>query len=87
MTPHQAIQMKIAELNEALLSAHPTMPTLLRDIHQNLKLDPELTTLLTAGEVSIIVRGLSVQTQTTITTSILSKSKGKASSKISVDDI
>ena len=87
ISEHTALSIKISELHDAILTAHPQMPTLLRDIHQNLKLDPELTTLLTPEEVSIIVRGLSVQTQTTITTSILSKSKGKAASKMSVDDI
>lgn len=87
VTQHEAISLKIAELEAALLTAHPTMPTLLRDIHSNLKQDPEIVTLLSQKDVSIIVKGLSAQTQTSIVTSILSKSKGKAASKISVDDI
>ena len=87
MTPHEIISLKIAELSASILSAHPSMPTLLRDIHQNLKLDPDLVTILTPEEVSQIVKGLSLQTQTTITTSILSGSKGKSLKKLSVDDI
>lgn len=86
-TAHEALSIKIAELEQTLITAHPSMPTLLRVIHGNLKQDPELTTLLSAEEVSVIVRGLSFQTQTTITTSILTKGKGKALSKVSVDDI
>lgn len=87
MTPHEAISIKIGELYDAVQKTLPNMPTLLRDIHSNLKQDPELVTLLSPEEVSIIVSGLSKQTQTTITTSILSGSKGKALKKISVDDI
>ena len=87
MTPHEIIQLKISELQLAVQATLPNMPTLLRDIHSNLKQDPELVTLLTPNEVSIIVSGLSKQTQTTITTSILSGSKGKSLKKISVDDI
>lgn len=86
-TQHEAISIKIAELYNSVQSSLPNMPTLLRDIHSNLKQDPELVTLLTPEQVSIIVSGLSKQTQTTITTSILSGSKGKSLKKISVDDI
>lgn len=87
ISEHTALSLKIAELHQSILDVHPSMPTLLRDIHQNLKLDPANVTLLSPEEVAIIVKGLSIQTSTTITTSILSKSKGKAASKISVDDI
>jgi hypothetical protein len=86
-TQHEAISIKIQELYNAVQSTLPNMPTLLRDIHSNLKQDPELVTLLTPEQVSIIVSGLSKQTQTTITTSILSGNKGKSLKKISVDDI
>jgi len=87
MSPHEIISIKIAELYEAVQQTLPNMPTILRTIHANLKTDPELVTLLSSNEVSIIVSGLSKQTQTTITTSILSGTKGKSLKKISVDDI
>ena len=87
MTPHEIISLKISELDQALKESSPTMPTLLRDIHKSLSLDPENVTLLSPQEVAIIVNGLSKQTQTIITTSILSGSKGKSLKKISVDDI
>lgn len=87
ITSYEAISIKIAELESALLSADPMMPHLLRDIHQNLKQDPDNVTILTPEQVAVIVSGLSQQTQTIITTSILSGSKGKPLKKISVDDI
>lgn len=88
MTPHENISLKIAELSSSLLSSHPSMPSLLRDIHHNLKQDPELVTLLSPSEVAAIVSGLSKQTQTTISTQILSsKSKGKKVSDLSDDDL
>ena len=87
MTPNEIISLKIAELQTAVLQTLPNMPTLLRDIHQNLRNDPEIVTLLTPQQVAIIVSGLSKQTQTTITTQVLSGSKGKSLKKISVDDI
>ena len=86
-TPHELLSLKIAELNESIISVHPSMPTLLREIHGNLKQDPELTALLSPAEVAIIIAGLSKQTQTTITTSILSGTKGKSLKQISIDDI
>ena len=87
LTPHEIISLKIAELQTAVLQTLPNMPSLLRDIHQNLRNDPEIVTLLTPPQVAIIVSGLSKQTQTTITTQVLSGSKGKSLKKISVDDI
>ena len=86
-TSHLEISIKIAELEDTLKSAHPSMPTLLREIHRNLQQDPEIVTLLTSEEVSIIVRGLSAQTNVTITTSIVSGGKGKAMKKMTMDDI
>ena len=41
------IKSKLDELEQALLSAHPTLPTLLRDIHTTLKKQPEQVTLMT----------------------------------------
>lgn len=87
ITSYEAISLKVSELQASLLAADPMMPHLLRDIHQTLKQDPENVTLLTSDQVAIIVSGLSKQTQTTITSSILSGSKGKSLKKVSVDDI
>lgn len=87
MTPHEAISLKILELDASLKASTPNMATLLREVHQNLRLDPDIVTLLSPEEVSIIVSGLSKQTQTQIITAITSGGKGKSLKKISIDDI
>jgi len=87
MTPHEIISLKIQELYDSVQQTLPNMPTILRDIHTNLRQDPELVTLLSPEQVSVIVSGLSKQTQTTIIASVVSGSKGKSFKKISVDDI
>jgi hypothetical protein len=87
MTPHETISLKIAELEAALLSSHPSMPSLLQLILRNLQADPEVVTLLSSEERSQIVAGLMKQTDTQITTSILGGGKGKTLKKLSVDDI
>jgi len=87
--PEQAyqIQEKLAALEEALLASTPNMPTLLRDIHRNLKSDPDLVTILTEEECSILVRGLKRQTATEIATTVIKKSGKKAISKMTVSDL
>lgn len=62
-----AIQENLAELSQALLSAHPEMPTLLRKIHNKLKQDPVLVTLLSETEIAIIISGLKEQTNVSFT--------------------
>ena len=82
----QAFQVreKLAQLEEALLSATPNMPTLLRDIHRELKADPDVVTLLSEDECSILVRGLKKQTATTIATKAVKKGGKKPMSKMQV---
>lgn len=77
---------KIAELSEAILAAHPTMPMLLKQIHTNLKSDPEIVTLLDEEEIQIIVSGLKKQTQTELIQSALKPKRGKKD-VIDVDDL
>ena len=55
------LQEKIGSLQQALLTAHPTMPVLLREIHKQLRADPELVTVLTDDEIGILVNGLKKQ--------------------------
>lgn len=59
---------KVTALQAALLSAHPTLPVLLRNIHTQLRADPEITTLLSEDEIGIIVNGLKRQTQVELVT-------------------
>ena len=53
---------KVSALQEALLSRHPSMPGLLREIHSVLRSQPENVTLLNEYQISIIVNGLKEQT-------------------------
>ena len=88
MSTNQAFEVreKLAQLEDALLNATPNMPTLLRDIHRNLKADPEIVTILTEEECSVLVRGLKKQTNTEIATSAV-KSGKKAISKMTTADL
>lgn len=55
---------KVASLATLILDKHPKMPTLLREIHTTIRSYPEQVTLLSEEEISIIVSGLAVQTNT-----------------------
>lgn len=56
------LQNKVLELKELILSKHPRMPTLLREIHTTLLAQPENVTLATEEEIQIVVSGLKIQT-------------------------
>lgn len=60
----EILKSRVAELEQALLSKHPSMPTLLREIHTALKQQPENMLLLTDDEANKIFQGLEVQTNT-----------------------
>ena len=53
---------KVGQLASAILEKNPKMPTLLREIHTTIRQYPEQITLLCEEDISIIVSGLSVQT-------------------------
>ena len=80
------VQMKIAELQERLLSNHPQMPLLLREIHQTLKEDPETVTLLSDAEVGTIIASLQKYTGNVITAKITATKK-TAIKNISAGDL
>lgn len=82
----QELQFKIASLQEAILSSHPTLPILLRDIHKILKEDPAVVTVLSEEDISTVVTGLKKQTATEITQATLKKTT-KSLSKTTVDDL
>jgi hypothetical protein len=74
------LQEKITSLQEAILHKHPTMGTLLREIHTSLRKQPENVTVLPEDQIAIIVRGLELQTNTFLATTV-SKS-AKSTSKV-----
>lgn len=83
------VKEKLAALQEQLLSAHPALPTLLRTIHQQLKNDPAVVTLLSEDEMHIIVQGLEKQTGTFLASAIAKPkaSTSKALSKVKMDEL
>jgi hypothetical protein len=81
------VKNKLAELEQSLLAGTPNMPTLLREIHRNLGRDPELVTMLTEEECSILVRGLKKQTNTEIATTAVKKAKTKSSKQLTLADL
>ena len=86
MNLSEQIKEKVLSLQEALLSQHPTMPTLLRDIWQTLKANPEQVTLLEEEDIGVIVNGLKQQTKTEIATVAL-KTKTKSIKQLSLADL
>lgn len=72
------IKTKLDALSEALVSAHPQIPTLLRDIRNTLKSFPEQVTLMTEDEINIVVRGLEKQTTSYIAAATVKSSKSKS---------
>lgn len=74
-TPAFILKEKVASLEAALLSAHPTMPILLREIHTALRAQPENVTLLSEEDISVLVRGLQKQTGVFLAESVAKGSK------------
>lgn len=67
------LQMKISSLQDAILTVHPTLPIMLKEIHTILKNDPAIVTVLSEEDISVIVNGLKQQTKTEITQATLKK--------------
>lgn len=83
-------QSKISQLQSALLEAHPSMPVLLREIHNQIRKDPELVTIISEEEIGVIVNGLKKQTNTEIaakTTKTTKTTMKKQVANVSLDDI
>ena len=72
------LQSKVSELEEVILSKHPRLPVLLRDIHTTLRAQPENVTLLSEKEIAAIVAGLKVQTGVELATSVSKASATKS---------
>ena len=82
------IKEKLAMLDDSLKENLPNMATILRDIHTQLKDDPDTVTLLSEEECNILVEGLKAKTQTVIATAALKSSKAKkALKKTTLEDL
>lgn len=80
ITPIMELKVKVASLQEALLHKHPTMPTLLREIHTALKKQPENMTLLDEEEINVIVNGLEKQTGFELAQTVTKSAKSSSAS-------
>ena len=87
MNLSEQISEKILQLKESLLSQHPQMPSLLRDIHKTLKENPDCVTLLSEEEVGVIVNGLKRQTQTEIATAAIKSTPKKSLKSLTLADL
>lgn len=81
------VREKLAQLEDQLIAGTPNMAVLLRDIHRVLKADPDVVTVLSDEECSILVRGLKKQTATEIATKKIKSGPKKAMSKMTVGDL
>lgn len=52
------IKERMSELQDALDKSLPNFPNILKDIHDSLRADHEIVTLLSEEEIAVIVRGL-----------------------------
>jgi hypothetical protein len=87
MTQEEHIVLKIAELEQALLSAHPQMPMYLKQIHQELLKAPELVHIMTNEQRSVLIKALEKQTATSIFAALKPKKPtAKAMANASVAD-
>lgn len=86
---HDRVLGRIEELKTALDDSLPNMPNILQDIHKSLRDDPEIVTLLSEEEISVIVKGLEKHEDTVIVAKSAKKKTGgrKATKKITADDL
>jgi hypothetical protein len=78
LTDAEILKEKVLALSSAILAKHPTMPTLLREIHTTILKYPEQVTLLNESDIGIIVSGLQLQTGTTLAASVSKPAAAKS---------
>ena len=83
------VKTKLDALQAALLESHPTLPTLLRDIHKTLKAQPDQVTLASEEEIHLVIMGLEKQTNSHLAASVTKPSAAKKASlkKVTSDDL
>jgi len=77
ITQEEQIELKIAELHQAMLSNHPELPTFLKRIHLELLKHPELVHIMSNEQRSKLIAAL--QKQTGISVFVASSAKVKNS--------
>lgn len=87
MNQVEQVREKLLGLEKALNDQLPGIPSMLRTIHQILKKDEELVTLLSEEECAVLVNGLKKQTATEIATSALKAPRGKSLKSTTLNDL
>ena len=83
-----SIREKLLELEARLISSTPNIKDLLRDIHSTLKKDPDVVTILTEEECSILVKGLVQQTNSSVISKVVATKKSKKDlQQLTLDDL
>ena len=78
---------KLVELEQALISLHPSMPILLQKIHKQLKEDPAIVTIMSEDDISIIFRALETHTNVKLMEMAVKKLPKKKGSELTEDDL
>ena len=78
---------KLVELEQALVSLHPSMPVLLQKIHKQLKEDPAIVTIMSEDDIAIIFRALETHTNIKLLEVNTKKLPKKKGSKLTADDL
>lgn len=86
MTPAEQVQEQLASMKALLDTATPGLPGLLRTIHQQLKKDPEIVTILSDEECNILVEGLKEHTKIELSCTQAAK-KGKSLKNTKLADL
>lgn len=88
-TPDQSFEIreKLAALQAQLEEGTPGIATLLRDIHRQLKRDPDVVTILTEEECATLVNGLKQQTKIEIASKATKKKASKSLKSMTTSDL
>jgi len=78
MNEFEQLQEKVGSLKAIILTKHPALPTLLKEILVALTKQPENVLLLKPEEISEIVSGIEAQTNTFLVNSVTAPSKAKS---------
>ncbi len=80
-TPLGELRFKLNELQEAMLSEHPKMPTLLQQIHKTMLEQGDLVVQLSDEEIGIMISGLKKHMNVTVVAEKTKKASSSAALK------
>lgn len=87
MNKETQLHEQILVLKDLLLKQHPQMPTLLQQLHHNIKKDEDLAMILSEEELGVIVEGLKAHANIQIATNVMKKTGSRSMKDISLDDL